>query len=209
MTVDTERPVFGATDTRPTVGDAAATQELLRTMAAVVRTLFGVALQAPAGASAEEAEPAQLAPVSISLPPETPTLVSVPVTYPEPVAPIAVDFPPPVDVQQPVEVQQPEQAEQPLGLSVVPASEPAASLPMPSISLADSSWAPAPPPPEAAPTAALPAYSPAEPAESLPMIDGYPTAIAVPAYAAPVLPEPATTDRHSLALLHEIAFLDD
>jgi hypothetical protein len=126
------------------------------------------------------------------------------VTRTEAPASIAVDFPPAVEVQQP---EQPEESEQSIGLSVVTDSEPAGSLPMPSISLADSSWAAPTPPP--APEVVIPAYSPTEPAASLPMPDSYPAAIPVPAYAAPIVPEPPAADRHSLALLQEIAFLDD
>jgi hypothetical protein len=204
MTVDTDRPVFEAA-AQPTAGDAADTQEILRTMAAVVRTMFGVSLRAPldspsTDAAAAVAEPAQAAPVSLALPPESPTLVAVPVAAPDaPPAPssIAVDFPPLVQVEAP---------EQPVSLAVVPDAEPAESTPTPSISLGDSSWAPAPAPP--APVVSIPANSPVEPAVSLPTTDGYPAAIAVPAYAAPVLQEYAS-DRHSLALLQEIAFLDD
>jgi hypothetical protein len=190
MTVDTDMPVRETTDLRPTTADAADTQELLRTMAAMVRTVFGVALQTPADAPAEHgAGSGQLPPAPISLPDETPTLVSVPVTAPGAPASIAVDFPPAVEVQQP---------EQPIGLSVVPDTEPTDSLAVPSISLGDSPWTPPPAPP-----------APVEPAASLPSFDGYPVAIPIPGYAAPTVPSAPSADRHSLALLQEVAFLDD
>ena len=114
MTVETELPVREAP---AYVTDPADAAELLRTMAAVVRTVFGVALQAPPEASQEQpvaqVESAPAAPVSVALPPdmpampssiamptEAPTLVSVPdapatvqLVQPEPAAEIAAQEP--------------------------------------------------------------------------------------------------------------------
>jgi hypothetical protein len=99
-----------------------------------------------------------------------------------------------------------------IALSVVPDPEPVealASIAMPSISLGEASW-PSPQDPAIAipafsPPEPPPAAAPASPAASLPM----PSSIPVPSYVAPAAPAVPVVDRHNMALLHEIAFLDD
>jgi hypothetical protein len=139
-------------------------------------------------------------PSSIAMPAEAPTLVSVP------------DAPAPVQLTEAwpaVEIA----AQEPVGLTVVPDDEPVeapTSIAMPSISLGEAGW---PPPlsttPQPTPSIVIPEFSPPEP----PAAYSAPPSIAVPTYVAPVpqyapFAEPAA-DRHSMALLHEIAFLDD
>ena len=217
MTVETELPVREAP---AYVTDPADAAELLRTMAAVVRTVFGVALQAPPEASQEQpvaqVESAPAAPASVALPPDMPAMPAMPSSIAMPTeAPTLVSVP---DAPATVQLVQPEPAEsaaqEPVGLTVVPDAEPAESPPsiaMPSISLGEAGW---PPPlsttPQPTPSIVIPEFSPPEPpaAYSAPPSIPVPTYVAPVAHIAPFAAEPQV-DRHSMALLHEIAFLDD
>lgn len=194
MTVDTEQPVREA----PSAQQLDESAELVRTMAAMVRTIFGVALQAPADeAPAPSGQPAQVeavpaAPVAVALPVDVPAQVPVEAPMAAPVEqPTLVAVP---DVPEPVQVE----------------AEAPTSIAMPSLGLAaEGSWSP-----PQSPSIVIPAYSPPEPpapvaAPSLPMPDSYSAGIPVPTYVAPVVPPAPVADRHSMALLHEIAFLDD
>ena len=215
MTVETELPVREAP---AYVTDPADAAELLRTMAAVVRTVFGVALQAPPEASQEQpvaqVESAPAAPVSVALPPDMPAMPSSIAMPAE--APTLVSVP---DAPATVQLVQPEPAaesaaQEPVGLTVVPDAEPAeapTSIAMPSISLGEAGW----PPPQntmqsTTPSIVIPEFSPPEPpaAYSAPPSIPVPTYVAPVAHIAPFAAEPQA-DRHSMALLHEIAFLDD
>jgi hypothetical protein len=211
MTVETELPVRDAR--HDSTADASDAAELLRTMAAVVRTVFGVALQAPSDAHHEqphEQPGAQVesAPVSVALPPEMPSSIAMPAEAPTlvavPEAPVSI----PLTMPAPAAEVAPQE---PVGLTVVPDPEPTLSAPsveLPSISLGEGGW----PPPQtmSVPTVVIPEFSPPEP----PAVHSAPPSIPVPTYVAPVAPiapfaaEPPA-DRHSMALLHEIAFLDD
>lgn len=194
----------------------------LHEMAAVVRTIFGVDLDAPLQAL-EDPQPfvvddpsdawtGTAAPVEAPIAespltgdahpvPQTAALTSVPVPSALPVEGIAVT-PPGVAT--------------PMAASPLPASEHAAAqpgetpapIPLPAVPAVVPVVVPVPPAPvplapeapvaPVAPAASIAPAATAEPAEDetpdgIPLPDGYPQA----------------PDRHSMALLHEIAFLDD
>ena len=148
MTVETDHP------RRP--GTA---PETLRAMAAIVRTVFGVALQPPSVEPASVATPVATtgAPGPATLPPVAP----VPVPLPEMTTPATVE---------------------PVVLPVETVHEARWTAPPVSDTLAAPSWVPS---------------------ES-----SSPVVVAMPSIP---LPEsmPVVSERHSLALLQEIAFLDD
>lgn len=169
-------------------------RETLLEMAAVVRTVFGVNLagafaEAPAApvapAAAAPYDPAPAPPVDVAAPGE-----SLPV--PPPAAPASV----PVPSDLPVEVR----AVTPPGMAT-----PAAASPVPAASHAEAQ----PGPPASLPVPGVAAPHPIVLPDVPPLADLDADSDATSDVPAAPVPAPHTFDRHSMALLNEIAFLDD
>lgn len=162
-------------------------REVLHEMVAVVRTIFGSAAQLAQPQQADEYQHTEVQPPVQAVPAYE---VELPQLH-EPAAPAALSLP----EAEPIEA---------------PQTAAFASVPMPTALAVegDTVATPGATSPTAAPSTpalAVPAAQPVElpPLERAPVINALP----MPDYAPPA--EPQTPERHSMAMLQEIAFLDD